>query len=108
MSEQEIVRSILSALAYRPDVFAWRQNTGAFRTEHKGKSRFLRFGIPGQADITGILASGTRLELEVKQPGSRQREEQRVFGERIERMGGVYAVVHSIDEALAAVERGIR
>ena len=51
--------------------------------------RIVRFGLPGQADLTGILTGGLRLEIEVKGPEGRQTEEQRAFQRMIERFGGV-------------------
>ena len=100
MSEHDMMRLILARLNLIPGVLAWRQNTGAARTPSGG---FVRFGVPGQADITGLLPGGRRLEIEVKAPGGRTTREQDTFGARILEHGGVYIVARTLDEALACV-----
>jgi hypothetical protein len=42
--------------------------------------------------------------LKSKKPGGKQTEEQRLFGARDRRSGGLYAVVHSVDEAIVFLE----
>jgi len=55
LREKDIQKQILEYLNHQPSSsFFWRQNTGAFRAEHNGKKRLIRFGIPGAADITGL------------------------------------------------------
>ena len=54
---------------------AERQNTGAVRL---GK-RFVRFGTPGRADISGVWPDGRRLEIEVKRPGNKPTQAQLDF-----------------------------
>lgn len=76
----------------------WRQNTGAARTG----DRLIRFGIPGQADITGIVA-GKRVDIEVKTATGRQSLEQRTYQELATFAGGVYIVARSLEEALDPV-----
>ncbi len=75
----------------------WRQNTGVATYDNlvAGTSRKVRFGLPGQADLSGILPDGKRLEIEVKRPGGRQSEEQKAFQEMIERFGGLYILAYS-------------
>ena len=79
----------------------WRQNTGAARSG----SRLIRFGVPGQADITGIVR-GRRIEIEGKTDDGRQSQAQRTFQARVSQCGAVYLVVRSADETEAAV-RGL-
>jgi len=67
--------------------------------------RIIRFGVPGQADLTGILPDGRRLEIEVKSPTGRQTAEQRSFQQMIERFNGVYILarsIHDVRQQLAA------
>lgn len=103
MSETEIQRQILEALALIPGVYAWRNNTGAIQR----MGRFVRFGITGQGDITGVLPGGRRLEIEVKVPKAEPSEEQVKFGARINAAGGLWFVAHSLEEALQAVYAAI-
>ena len=100
MTEQGLTAAILVALGSRTDCRVWRQNTGVAAYGH----RAVRFGVPGQADISGIFADGRRIELEVKRPGERTTPEQDRWGAMIVKFGGVYAVVRSVEEAVAAVE----
>lgn len=85
-------------------IAAWRQNTGGMSGEHKGKKYFVRFGIPGAADITGLIPDGRRLEIETKREGCRQTDDQKAFEAMIKANGGVYILAHSLDEFLAAWE----
>lgn len=103
MSEQEIQRQILDALALMPGVFAWRQNTGVASV----RGFRVRYGKNGSGDISGILSGGRRLELEVKSKTGVVSDEQREFGARINAMGGLWAVVRSLDEALAVVREAL-
>ncbi|RMG17749.1 MAG: hypothetical protein D6729_08280 [Deltaproteobacteria bacterium] len=59
----------------RSDMRLWRANVGAARFGR----HVVKFGIPGQADLTGILPGGIRLEIEVKGPTGRQSPQQRAF-----------------------------
>lgn len=103
MTEHEIQQAILLALGGRRDLRIWRNNSGvAF-----GKGRAVRFGVVGQADLSGILKGGRRLEIEVKRRGERPTEEQVSFGAMIQRYGGVWAVVRSVEEAIAVVEASL-
>jgi hypothetical protein len=62
-----------------------RQNTGAATL---GK-RMVRFGEPGDPDITGMLPGGRRFDLEVKAPGKRPTPEQLDRLRRTNDLGGV-------------------
>lgn len=107
--ESDIQRAVLAFLDHHPRVLVWRMNTGAMRVTGKGgRPRVMRFGRPGQADITGLIRPwGVRLEIEVKRPGEKQTEEQVAFGLAIGAAGGVYIVVHSVDEARIGLEQAI-
>lgn len=106
------MRAILQALSYRRDVLAWRNNTGGARFQNKegGRQYFVQFGRKGQADITGIVADGRRLEIEVKVPERRDElsEHQEKFGEQIIAMGGIWFVATSVDEAIEALEEALK
>jgi hypothetical protein len=104
-SEAEVQAEILRILGARPDLRLWRANAGAAIDPRTG--RLIRFGVPGQADLSGILAGGQRLEIEVKGPHGRQRPEQRNFGAMIARFGGLYVLAHSLEDALSAIEEAL-
>lgn len=104
--EHHLQQAILLALGKRKDLRLWRQNGGVATSEDG--SRWVRFGIPGCADLSGVLADGRRLEIEVKRPGGQLSDQQRAFQAMIERFNGVYIVARSVDEALAGVEAAQR
>ena len=81
-----------------------RANTGMARLGN----RAVQFGERGQADLTGLLCDGRRLEVEVKSPGGRQSAAQIAFQREIERFGGVYILAFDVDRALEAVRRAVR
>jgi hypothetical protein len=60
----------------------------------------MKFGLVGAADITGILPSGVRLEIEVKSGNAKQSQEQKNFETMIQRHGGIYFVARSLDDVL--------
>lgn len=94
-SEHQIQNEILAEFGARKDMRIWRQNTGAALT----KNGMVRFGVPGQADITGLLIpSGRRIEIEVKDAKGRQRESQIKFQAMIEKSGGIYILARSVDD----------
>jgi len=84
-----------------PRLRLWRANVGAARIGN----RVVRFGIPGQADLTGILPDGRRLEVEVKSPTGRQTPSQRAFEAMIEKFNGVYVLARSTDDVRLALEK---
>ena len=65
-------------------------------------ARVVRFGVPGQADLTGILPDGRRLEVEVKSATGRQSAAQRDFQNLIERFGGLYVLARSVEDVRQA------
>ena len=101
-SEAEIQAEVLRVLGARPDLRLWRANTGA--AIDPSTARLVRFGVQGQADLSGILAGGRRLEIEIKSARGRQTPNQKFFGAMIVRFGGLYIVARSLQEALIAIE----
>ena len=103
MTEAEIQNQILRALPM--DLCrAWRANTGV--AAH-GK-RVVAYGLKGQADISGILNDGRRLEIEVKSATGRQSPEQRAFQGMIEAHHGIYILARSVADAIDGIHRAVR
>lgn len=100
MTEKQLQNAILREFGTRSDMRLWRANTGAAQIGR----RFIRFGVPGQADLTGILPGGRRLEIEVKSESGRQTPDQRNFQAMIERFGGLYVLARSVDDVQRAIE----
>ena len=99
-SETRIMLYILAQLRDRYPQGLWeRQNVVAVRA----RDRFIKAGTKGAGDIRGTW-KGRTIELEVKRPGQKQSKAQKTRQQNITAAGGLYAVVHSLDEALAVVE----
>lgn len=106
--EAPIRRMICHALNYHPLV-AWAEiaNTGAgrFFMPDGNAGQFVRYGEPGQSDITGQMKDGRRLAIEVKRrPGLKATQAQQAYLDRILSANGVAGVASSIEEAKAIVE----
>lgn len=102
--EKRIQNDILRRFGADPRLRLWRQNTGVARYAAPGGPRTVRFGLPGAADLSGILRDGRRIEIEVKAPTGRQTEEQQRFGAMIERMGGIYVLARSVEDVEARLK----
>lgn len=101
-SEHGTQGAILEYLRLR-GIFAYRNNTGAIKTEN----RFIKFGTPGSPDIICVFA-GRFIGLEVKTKSGKQNDNQKAFQkELVERGGGIYFVVRSVEEAQEAIEDAI-
>lgn len=109
----------------------WRQNTGSLRADgdelarvlgkllnapglHAGivtearsllsRTRRVAFGVPGCADLSGVLLGGARLEIECKGPRGAWGKNQRAFAAMIESLDGIYVLARSIDDVRRALE----
>lgn len=98
MRESQLQDLIRLELGREFDLVLWRNNCGV--AERNG--HVIRFGVgnPGGADLIGIFR-GRFVAVEVKTPTGRQSEEQRTFQQLVERKGGVYVVLRSVEEARA-------
>lgn len=110
--ETAIVNDVLLKVNAIPGVRLWRSNTGVaygpaeFKRVLSGlPARPVRFGVPGQADTSGLGPGGRRLEIECKTATGKQEPDQIAFERVIRSLGGVYILARSGDEAVAAVKR---
>jgi hypothetical protein len=86
----------------------WRNSTGlATINGHK-----IRYGLAvGSGDFVGFLTNeagprtGAYLELEIKTPRGVSSKDQLMRADLVRRMGGFYAVVRSVEDAIAAIDR---
>jgi hypothetical protein len=106
--EKFIQNDILRTFGTKPTLRLWRANVGAstFLGPH-GKQR-VQFGVPGQADLSGIIldpntGQGVRLEIEVKSAVGRQRPEQANYQKMIEKFGGIYILARSVEDVFKAL-----
>jgi len=98
--EGEVVKAILDKYANSSRMRCWRVNTGAVRIG----SRFIRFGIKGQADIQGVLSGGRAVFIECKTATGRLRPEQLAFQRMVESMGALFVLARSVED----VDRALR
>lgn len=94
MAESELVHAILKQYGNDPRLRIWRSNSGVAY----GAGRAVRFGIPGQADISGILRNGQRIEIECKTATGRQSPGQKAFQAMIQRFNGVYILARCVED----------
>lgn len=100
-AETKLVGDILRTFGSLPGLRLWRANTGAARDR---TGRVIRFGVVGQADISGVLAPhGRRVEIECKTATGRQTEQQARFQAMIEQHGGIYILARSVDDVRLAL-----
>lgn len=87
---------IMKAWGAHPRLRLWRQNTGVGWYVNGQPARQtdpgaypVKYGIPGQWDISGLLDDGRRIEIECKAPGKKLSEAQLRWGAMIRRFGGI-------------------
>lgn len=80
-------------------VFHYRNNSGATKTPH---GSFVRFGAVGSPDIVAVC-SGRYVGIECKTGKGKQTDNQKSFQEALERAGGMYLLVRSLDDLIAVV-----
>lgn len=122
-SEKRIQNKILEVFGQSRYLRLWRQNVGtavplsvvararraaalkAYSDAGKilASARPVQYGINGAADLSGILPSGRRLEIEVKSATGRQSTDQGRYQRMIEKFGGVYCLARSVDDVTEAV-----
>lgn len=94
--EREIKADTLVRLNRIPGVWAANHPTGVGLT--LDGSRVIRFGIEGSGDILASLA-GRLAWFETKTETGRQSDSQRRFEAAMRRLGIIYELVRSVDEA---------
>jgi hypothetical protein len=115
---RDLVKPIMAALNVLPGVRVWRNNVGQLEW---APGQRLSYGLAiGSADLVGMVRVRTCCEgccigsalyracffsLEVKWPGKKPTDDQDRWADVVRELGGFCAVVHSVEEARAAVER---
>lgn len=100
--ESQVQAGVLAYLSIRNDIIFWRQNTGAVSY---GPGMYVKFGLPGAADIQGIQGpSGRFVGIEVKREiGGRVSILQEAWGRAIESAGGLYVVARDVETVALAL-----
>lgn len=98
--ENKVIQACFQVLK-RHGIFAWRNNTGCAWVG----DRPLRYGLPGSADILGLLPNGRFLAVECKSAKGKQSSLQKTFEENITRNNGVYVLAYSAEDLEEALKR---
>lgn len=104
--ERDVMNDILRWSAGRTDLRLWRINNGTFLTPDM--NRVVQVGLPGAADLSGIINGGRRLEIECKSKTGKQRKEQVAFERMINRLGGIYVLARSVKDVEDAIKEYIQ
>lgn len=117
--ESVLQAEIRLALGRDPSLVLWRNSTGTsvHLDPRTNRTTTVRYGLAvGSADLVGVLACnvtigevqtcvGRFIALEIKTATGRVRPEQAQWLALVRSRGGFAAVVRSVDEARAAIER---
>lgn len=101
MTESQLQDAIRLELGRIPGLCLFRNNCGV--AEMRGYK--VRFGVgnPGGADLIGLYR-GRFLAVEIKTATGRQSEDQTRFQALVERCGGLYQILRSVEDARAWAE----
>lgn len=79
----------------------WSNATGA---GHTLSGIYVKYGLRGSADIIGCTASGRFAALEIKTGYAKQSTVQKNFQLAVEKNGGIYLVIRSVDQAITQLK----
>ncbi len=114
MRETTISALIRKAICRDGRAVVTRCNTGmAFYPNRDGSMRPVRYGLGrGSPDLPGMITTGPCRGrvfcLETKVPKKGPSVWQKAWARACRMRGGFYAVVHSVPDAMAALERALR
>ncbi|MFW6275426.1 MAG: hypothetical protein ACOC2M_02190 [bacterium] len=67
-------------------------------TRRIGSTKYIKSSMqPGSADISAIV-NGRAIKIEVKMPGDRQSEKQKIYQTNVESAGGIYLIVRNFTD----------
>ena len=120
--EDVVKAECLKWLNNQPHIWAWRRNIAAIAMpQKKGPPRWIRFGQPGMADLTGIVGVmvevvhpvsldgereggialderfGVHLEVEVKRAGAKPNPDQAAWLAAADAAGAIAIWAHSVE-----------
>ena len=95
LKESQLLKQCLDYLTLR-NIFHWRNNTGAMKTEWGG---FIRFGMVGSPDVY-VLVGGILIGLEMKDKGWKKSENQKAFERAFKKAGGEYLVIYDVADLI--------
>jgi len=101
--EKETQKAAIQLLTARR-IFHYRQNSGAYEKSYTAKNGsvrkgFIAYGTPGAPDILAVI-KGKYVGIEIKDTKGTQSEDQVKFQEALEKAGGTYLLIRSIDDLI--------
>lgn len=87
-------------------VWWMRMNSGATLAEHNGKTRMIRYGRKGCADLLVILLTaydGNRVIWIETKAGTRQSPFQKMFQQEVEAEAHTYIVARSLEDVMEVI-----
>jgi hypothetical protein len=99
------MKRIHLAIGSRSDCRLWRVNVGTAITD---RGQWMSFGLPGMADLAGILRCGeigVALFIEVKSGKGRLSPQQKRFRDMAVAFGACYVEARSVEDAITGIER---
>ncbi len=94
---QDAILGLLTAMR----IFHYRNNSGAYQAEH---GSYIRYGAQGSPDII-MVVNGIYIGLEVKREGEKQKSSQIAFQASLEKAGGKYHIVRSVDDVIKILKK---
>jgi hypothetical protein len=103
--ETVIQQGVLAIIGSWPELFIWRNNTGALQDR---TGRWVRFGLKGSSDIIGMIwPTGRFFALEMKTATGETRTAQLRFRKRVLECGGIYIIGRDVDGTVRAVRDAV-
>jgi len=103
-AHQELLDKIMLAVGSLPNVRIWPRGVGLAKNMYN--ENVIRYGIPGESDLDGIIAPhGRRLHIEIKTGSGKLSEKQQKFKAMIEKFGGVYIEARSVEDCLTELKK---
>lgn len=106
LTAREITNTLLLRIPQEFQARVWRRSVGA---AFNPAGHMMRYGLPGEADIDGIIGpNGRRLAIEVKAGKDRLSEEQQAFLKMITAMGGIAIVARDVETTLTELRAAVQ
>jgi hypothetical protein len=101
MTKQEIINDILNVLGQLSSLKIWANNQGV----KEFKKRNVRYGVPEQSDITGILPNGRRLDIIVSSRTGHISDEKLSLRSNLTHFKGVCIIAYSVHDVYRELSR---
>lgn len=101
--EYLVEHQILTYLSSLGIGFFWKNTSSGFFDGRRFRKHKSPFAINGTSDVLGVLNGGRFIALEIKDKGDAT-DEQKAFIKKVQALGGLGAVVRSVDQTQQALK----